>query len=149
MMHNVSVEWKNRNYTIVDLCVHPNPSKPHVCRYYSVLDYWGFNLTAIQADHDPHIVVGGPPGQTSFRQPLMRNLVVGGMKHDNDTLASASAFKSLIYVYSSQAAIDANPDWPAIVSAWEDALVSNTTKFSQESPLISVYLVLQVRSCLL
>jgi hypothetical protein len=145
MMFNVSVEWKNRTYTLTDLCVHPNPAKSHVCRYYSVLDYWGFNLTAIQADPDPHLIVGGPPQQTSFRQPLLRNLVVGGMTLTgvNGSLERASAFKSLIYVRASQAATDANPDWPAIVAAWEDALVSNTTQFSQDSPLIGVYLVLQ------
>lgn len=147
VMLNVSVVWHNRTYTTTDLCVHPNPEMPYICRYYSILDYWRFNLSAIQADVDPHATVSAPGQETCFHQPLLRNLVVGGMTFDfNGTLTAASAFKSIIYIHASQSAFKLNPDLENIIDAWEKQFVKALSDFSKQSPLISVYLVLQVPS---
>lgn len=146
LMLNVSVVWGNRTYTIVDLCVHPDPDTQHICRYYSVLDFWHFNLSQIQADPNPHATVSVPDQQTDFQQPLLRNLVVGGMEFsENGTLSAAMAFKALIYVHAPLDAFSRDHNLEMIIDAWETAFEGNITEFSKHSPLIDVYLVLQVR----
>jgi len=144
-MFKVSIQWKGTNYTVTDLCEHLDPSLPQVCRYYSVLDFWRFNETAMAADPNPTATVSQGNGKTSFGQPLPYSLVLGGMSfHANSSLSQATAFKSIIYADTSIVLTSSNPDWLDIVDAWEETLVDQIKEFSANSPLLEVSLVLQV-----
>ncbi len=115
---------------------------------YSVLDYWHFNLEEIENDNYPHATVQ-QPRNTSFNQPLLMDLVIGGIhyeQHGNKTISRATAFKTLFYLRA-----EGDPDskkgkeWNNILSLWEKALAAQITQFSDESELIDTFFVSEVR----
>ena len=132
----VSVNVQGRNWTLHDLCVHPNEA---TCEMYTVLSYWEFNETAMLADKDPHATVN-TTGSTAFLQPLLTKAVVGGATWVNGSLIKATALRTIFYL---DATIPYNKP-QEILEKWEDAVVAVLASFQKSSALLKIDHIVQV-----
>eukprot|EP00239_Pterosperma_sp_CCMP1384_P005235 CAMPEP_0197859792 /NCGR_PEP_ID=MMETSP1438-20131217/34679_1 /TAXON_ID=1461541 /ORGANISM="Pterosperma sp., Strain CCMP1384" /LENGTH=896 /DNA_ID=CAMNT_0043476435 /DNA_START=219 /DNA_END=2909 /DNA_ORIENTATION=- len=130
-INKVTAEWEGTEIKLEDICVKVGDE----CYKRSVLDYWGYDKSAIEKDTDLFATVSAP-GYSISGTPLRENDIMGSIEKSADgTISKVGGFK-LTYVQAfEQTGLERGEDERAL--QWDVAMEKVVLNFSSDHLKVS------------
>jgi predicted RND superfamily exporter protein len=134
----VTLNYEGVVYNFTSLCYRPNPSSP--CAMVSVLDFWAYNRTAIEADNDVLATINAKINAgvvlDQLNRPIRIDGVLGGITRSSPTAITGVAALKLSIRMRNQKFEKGGEARDHIVDEF-DVLVSDLVNFQYTSSVIN------------